>query len=143
MTPERYKIASARFGLYASKLGLHGGSPLSLARFEGSRDGYLRGFGDGVEHILETSSSLQALETTIKLKDIRLEILDKDNKHLKMRLDHRVRLHSDAVVELKTIIDRLTLLIGLRDPGLLKSMQEIRERLEVSQNKNIDEINRV
>lgn len=132
MTPERHKLAVAKFGQYAARLGLHGGSPLSLSRYEGAKDGYIRGFGDGVEHILETSSRLEGLETSIKIKDIRLEIVEKELKHTRLLFENRKKLHSEAVIELKTVIDRLSLIIGLRDPALLKSMEEIRNRLEVS-----------
>lgn len=133
MTPERYKIALAKYGQYAARSNLHTGSPLSAARYEGSKDGYMRGFGDGVEHILETSSRLDALEQSIKIKDIRLDILEKDNRSLKMRLDHRKKLQFETKEELKIVIDRLSLIIGLRDPALLKQMEEIRNRLEVSE----------
>ena len=125
MTPERYKIAQAKIGLIASRLGLSG--PV----FVTARDYYLRGFGDGVEEILTSSPKLEALETSIKLKDLRLDIIEKENKRLHLSLEHRKKLHVDAVAELKSVIDRLTLLIGIRDPALLKSMEDLRKRLEV------------
>jgi len=133
MTPERHKLAVSKFGQYTAKLNLHTGSPLSAAKYEGARDGYLRGFGDGVEHILETSIRLEGLEQSLKIKDIRLDYLEKENKNLKTRLDHRKKLHFETIEELKIVIDRLSLLIGLRDPALLKQMEEIRNRLEVSE----------
>lgn len=130
MNNERYQIALAKFGKYVAKENLHSGSPLSATRFEGAKDGYFRGFGDGVEHILKTSSRLDELETSLKLKDLRLDILEKENERLKLSLVHRKKLHSEAEAELKIVIDRLTLIIGLRDPSLLKQMEQIRKLLE-------------
>lgn len=124
MTPERFKLASAKFGSWASARGV-----MLDAHYDVARDAYLRGFGDGVETILETSGGLAALEQSLRLKDIRLDILETENRRLKEKLEHRKNLHEIIQAELKIVLDRITMIVGLRDPSLIKSMEEIRRRL--------------
>lgn len=126
MTPEKYRLAKAKFSALSA-------NPLVLfyqGEFESHATAhnwhfYKEGFNDGVESV----DSVKALEQSLKIKDLRLDILEKENRNLKLRLEHRKKLHDNTLEELKTVIDRLSLIIGLRDPSLLKEMQVIRERL--------------
>jgi len=130
MKPQIYKLAIEGYDAFSRTGVVCPGSPMNNARYEGAKIGYLAGFGDGVEYVTKTSSSLIALQNSISVKDVRLDILEKENKHLKTRLEYRMLRHHEAEAGLKTIIDRLTLVIGLKDPKLLDQMQEIRKILE-------------
>jgi hypothetical protein len=132
MNPERRKVAETRFKFMDK-------TPTLLYRqgeFNSPTDAnkwhfYARGFEDGVEHILETSKSLKSLENSLTVKDIRMGILEKENNNLKMRLEHRKKLQDETLAELKIVIDMLTVTLGLKDPKLIKRMNEIRDRLDI------------
>lgn len=82
-------------------------------------------------NLKEALNRVEQLQTSINLKDLRMEILEKENRRLKLSLEHRKRLHEETREDLKSVIDRLTLLIGLRDPALLKQMTAIRDRFDL------------